>query len=247
MAGGAAAALQSEASRCSTSERLAGAGAGDGNPFEGEQRVLCSLELLTDARHAAAVLGADWDLLIVDEAHHLHWTPEDSGLDYDLVEALAEQTPAVLLLTATPEQFGRAGHFGRLRLLDPQRFGDYDAFWPRRPGYAPVAEIAGPIAGSGQAAGATRSRNGSMRCSATRAELPTARSSRGCSTATAPVPHPVSQHPLRHRGLPGAHAHAYPLPRRTATCCADATDPLHPERDHEDGLDRRWTRACPGW
>ncbi|MCG6943472.1 MAG: RNA polymerase-associated protein RapA [Thiohalocapsa sp.] len=116
---------------------------GHGNAFESEQRVLCSLDLLTETpSHAAAVLGADWDLLIVDEAHHLEWTPEDSGLDYDLVEALADQTPAVLLLTATPEQLGRMGHFGRLRLLDPERFSDYDAFLAEEADYAAVAEIA---------------------------------------------------------------------------------------------------------
>jgi SNF2 family DNA or RNA helicase len=110
------------------------------------------------------VLAADWDLLIVDEAHHLHWTPEDSGLDYDLVEALAEQTPAVLLLTATPEQFGRAGHFGRLRLLDPQRFGDYEAFWPRRP-TTPRWPRSPPDCWMARHAGPTRSRR-LMRCSA---------------------------------------------------------------------------------
>ena len=54
-------------------------------------------------------------------------TPETS-LGYDLVADLAAHTPGVLLLTATPEQLGRAGHFGRLRLLDPERFHDYAAF-----------------------------------------------------------------------------------------------------------------------
>lgn len=122
-------------------ERMAAGGVG--NAFETEQRVLCSLDLLTETpAHAAAVLGADWDLLIVDEAHHLAWTPEDSGLDYDLVEALADQTPAVLLLTATPEQLGRMGHFGRLRLLDPERFADYEAFVAEEDAYADVADIA---------------------------------------------------------------------------------------------------------
>ena len=116
---------------------------GRGNAFETEQRVLCSLDLLTETpAHAAAVLGADWDLLIVDEAHHLAWTPEDSGLDYDVVEALADQTPAVLLLTATPEQLGRMGHFGRLRLLDPERFSDYAAFLAEEADYAAIADIA---------------------------------------------------------------------------------------------------------
>ena len=55
---------------------------------------------------------------------------------------MAVQTASVLLLTATPEQLGRAGHFGRLRLLDPQRFHDYQAFIAEEEAYAPVAELA---------------------------------------------------------------------------------------------------------
>ncbi len=110
------------------------------NPFESEQRILCGLNLLTeDVALADAALHADWDLLICDEAHHLEWSPEASSPGYELVAALAAKIPAVLLLTATPEQLGRAGHFGRLRLLDPERFGDYQAFLAEEEGYAPVA------------------------------------------------------------------------------------------------------------
>jgi ATP-dependent helicase HepA len=60
--------------------------ADDSNPFEGEQRVLCSLELLTGLTAAgSAAAAAGWDLLIVDEAHHLRWTPEETGAEYALV------------------------------------------------------------------------------------------------------------------------------------------------------------------
>ncbi|MBK1620513.1 RNA polymerase-binding ATPase [Lamprobacter modestohalophilus] len=117
-------------------------GADAPNPFESEQHILCSLDLLTsDPSLADAALHAGWDLLICDEAHHLEWSPKASSPAYDLVAALAAITPAVLLLTATPEQLGRAGHFGRLRLLDPERFGDYQAFLDEEQGYAPVAEL----------------------------------------------------------------------------------------------------------
>ncbi|MEA3639544.1 MAG: RNA polymerase-associated protein RapA [Lamprobacter sp.] len=120
---------------------LAG-GADAPNPFESEQQILCSLDLLTgDLSLADAALHASWDLLICDEAHHLEWSPEASSPAYDLVAALAAITPAVLLLTATPEQLGRAGHFGRLRLLDPERFGDYQRFLDEEQGYAPVAAL----------------------------------------------------------------------------------------------------------
>jgi ATP-dependent helicase HepA len=184
--------------------------------------VLCSLDLLTETpAHAAAVLGADWDLLIVDEAHHLHWTPEDSGLDYDLVEALADQTPAVLLLTATPEQLGRAGHFGRLRLLDPERFGDYDAFSPRRP--TTPRSPRSPAGCSTATRWSPAQQAVAARCAARRhlrAEAD-ARSSSGCSTATAP-PHPVPQHPRRHRRLPGAPRPCLPAAAPDGYVRADA-------------------------
>ncbi len=113
------------------------------NPFQGEQRVLCSLSFLTSSPEVArAALAGEWDMLIVDEAHHLAWSEHETSLAYQLVEELALTTPDVLLLTATPEQLGRAGHFGRLRLLDPQRFHDYPSFVAEEEAYAPVAELA---------------------------------------------------------------------------------------------------------
>ncbi len=119
---------------------------GEGNPFLAEQRVLCSLEfLMSDPKAARAALGGDWDLLIVDEAHHLHWDEASSSLEYDFIQALAGQTPGVLLLTATPEQLGRAGHFARLRLLDPDRFHDYPAFLAEERDYEPVGRLASAL------------------------------------------------------------------------------------------------------
>ena len=127
------------------------------NPFESEQRVLCSLEFLTSRPEIArTALQSEWDLLVVDEAHHLHWTPSESSLEYDLIEALAGQTRGVLLLTATPEQLGRTGHFGRLRLLDPDRFHDYLGFVEEETNFAPVAELTARL-DSGQALDAEQS------------------------------------------------------------------------------------------
>ena len=77
----------------------------------------------------------------MDEAHHLHWSESGSSLEYDLIQALATEALGVLLLTATPEQC-RPGHFGRLRLLDPQRYQDYQQFLEQEKGYQAVAEIA---------------------------------------------------------------------------------------------------------
>ncbi|MET1079088.1 MAG: RNA polymerase-associated protein RapA [Pseudomonas sp.] len=112
-----------------------------GNPFEDAQLALVALEwLCEDDKAQGALFAADWDLLVVDEAHHLVWHPEQVSPQYALVEQLAEVIPGVLLLTATPEQLGQDSHFARLRLLDPHRFHDLAAFRAESAHYRPVAE-----------------------------------------------------------------------------------------------------------
>ncbi len=118
--------------------------AGDGrNPFEDEQLVITDLAFLTrQPKRARQLLDAEWDLMVVDEAHHLAWAPEGASLEYDLVDALASGTPGVILLTATPEQLGRSGHFARLRLLDPARFHDLERYAAEADGYQQLSRIA---------------------------------------------------------------------------------------------------------
>ncbi|MCY1329327.1 RNA polymerase-associated protein RapA [compost metagenome] len=111
------------------------------NPFEDSQLALVALEWLReDERAQDALFAAGWDLLVVDEAHHLVWHPEKASREYQLVEQLAQVIPGVLLLTATPEQLGLDSHFARLRLLDPDRFHDLEAFRNESSQYRPVAE-----------------------------------------------------------------------------------------------------------
>ncbi|WP_010490506.1 RNA polymerase-associated protein RapA [Pseudomonas sp. S9] len=111
------------------------------NPFEDCQLALVALEWLREDEKAQdALFAAGWDLLVVDEAHHLVWHPERSSPEYSLVEQLAEVIPGVLLLTATPEQLGQDSHFARLRLLDPNRFHDLEAFRAESANYRPIAE-----------------------------------------------------------------------------------------------------------
>jgi len=85
------------------------------NPFDSAQLVLTSLDFLTQnpIRHQQA-LDAGWDLMIVDEAHHLSWSETHVSNEYVAIEGLARQIPGLLLLTATPEQLGAEGHFARL-------------------------------------------------------------------------------------------------------------------------------------
>ena len=116
------------------------------NPFDTQQYVLCSLDFLRKSRKRfEQALEGEWDLLVVDEAHHLEWKPEKPSREYQVVEGLAEVTPGVLLLTATPEQLGRESHFARLRLLDPDRFFDFEEFLKEEQQYAPVADSVAAI------------------------------------------------------------------------------------------------------
>ncbi len=111
------------------------------NPFESQQLIICSLEFLKkNAKRQEQASQAKWDVLVVDEAHHLEWSVDTPSMEYQIVEQMAKVVPGVLLLTATPEQLGRESHFARLRLLDPDRFYDYQAFVEEEQQYAPVAE-----------------------------------------------------------------------------------------------------------
>ncbi|MDU4092730.1 MAG: RNA polymerase-associated protein RapA [Pantoea sp.] len=111
------------------------------NPFDTEQLVICSLDFVRRNKQRLELLAeAEWDLLVVDEAHHLAWSEGEPSREYQVIEQLAEQIPGVLLLTATPEQLGMESHFARLRLLDPDRFHDFEQFVAEQQNYRPVAD-----------------------------------------------------------------------------------------------------------
>lgn len=117
------------------------------NVFATEQCVIASLDLLLDHGDLyEQAMEAGFDLLVVDEAHHLHWDSEQGGNDkYELIADFAHETPGMLLLTATPEQLGLQSHFARLRLLDPDRFDDLDEFIASQEAFADTAAVAGVL------------------------------------------------------------------------------------------------------
>jgi len=119
-----------------------GSTVGDYNPFDSAQLVLCTLPFLANnpRRHQQA-LAAQWDMLIVDEAHHLLWSESDVSLEYQCIESLAKQAKGLLLLTATPEQLGVESHFARLRLLDPDRYYDLEKFISEETKHQPVNSL----------------------------------------------------------------------------------------------------------
>ncbi len=113
------------------------------NPFETEQLVLCSTDLLVEDRALGSLaLAADWDLVVVDEAHHLYWTEDAASEAYRLVEQLGEAARGLMLITATPEQVGQASHFARLRLLDSHRFHSLDEFIREEAQYRQWSDLA---------------------------------------------------------------------------------------------------------
>ncbi|MFN7341760.1 MAG: DEAD/DEAH box helicase family protein, partial [bacterium] len=86
--------------------------------FADSQLILCATEFLADnATRAWEARSAGFDLLIVDEAHHLEWSAEESSTAYQVVESISNVIPSLILLTATPQRLGAEGHFARLRLL----------------------------------------------------------------------------------------------------------------------------------
>ncbi len=116
------------------------------NPFLTAQLALASVTFLagSETRRDQA-LAAGWDIVVVDEAHHLAWAPDQASVEYTLVAQLAARSPGLLLLTATPTQLGLAGHFARLRLLDPARYDDYDRFCAEAENFGAVAGVAEKI------------------------------------------------------------------------------------------------------
>lgn len=121
-------------------------GPNDDNPFANAQLILTGLSLLVDRpRRQAQALAASWDLLVVDEAHHLSWQAGQASPAYRAIEALAREAAGLILITATPEQLGVAGHFARLRLLDADRYHDLEAFQAEEANYRPIAELVGRL------------------------------------------------------------------------------------------------------
>lgn len=112
------------------------------NPFLEDQLALCSINFLSrEGIRQQQALEAGWDMLIVDEAHHVR--RKTNG--YRLLQKLSETIERVLLLTATPEKLGRESHFSRLQLLDKARYSSYNRFQKEADGYAETAVLAASL------------------------------------------------------------------------------------------------------
>jgi ATP-dependent helicase HepA len=63
-------------------------------------------------------------MVVVDEAHHV----EEKSRAYSLLAELGSLQTGMMLLSSTPEQLGQRTHFSHLRLLDPARYTDFEAY-----------------------------------------------------------------------------------------------------------------------
>src|SRR5437763_7672606 len=87
----------------------------DASPWGRHPLVITSLEWLSRTREEVkAAAEAGWDLVVIDEAHHLRGVRA-----YEVAQALARKTWGLLLLTATPLQLDPAEYHALLRLVDP--------------------------------------------------------------------------------------------------------------------------------
>jgi len=116
------------------------------NPFLSEQLVLCGVNFFeqSEQRREQALL-AGWDIVVIDEAHHLLWDKNVPSVGYQFAERLSLAVSGLILLTATPEQLGKESHFAQLRLLDADRFHDFDAFVVEEEQFAPIAALASKV------------------------------------------------------------------------------------------------------
>jgi superfamily II DNA or RNA helicase len=106
------------------------------NPWRAFDQIVCSLDAVKPIRSRAgwtaervaahndqrtrAVVDAGWDLVVVDEAHHVAGASEEVAR-HQLGRRLAGATPRILLLSATPHS-GKSDAFARLLGLLDERF-----------------------------------------------------------------------------------------------------------------------------
>ncbi len=107
-----------------------------------QERVILSIESMSELHEQGILKTSDWDMIIVDEAHRVKWSEENPSAEYKVLKELAKRTPGQLLLTATPEQLGLEGHFSRLHLIDPERFSTLERFKKEHANYLQVVHIA---------------------------------------------------------------------------------------------------------
>ena len=95
------------------------------NQWLEQKQIITSLDLAKRTEILPGLKQVTWDLVVVDEAHRMSWTPPSrKTARYALGELLGDSTSNFLLLTATPHK-GDAQNFSLfLQLLDRDAYAD---------------------------------------------------------------------------------------------------------------------------
>jgi SNF2 family DNA or RNA helicase len=95
------------------------------NQWMEQNHVITSLDLAKRSNILPGLKQVHWDLVIVDEAHRMSWTPPArKTARYALGELLRDSSDHLLLLTATPHKGDPANFSLFLQLLDPDAYAD---------------------------------------------------------------------------------------------------------------------------
>jgi len=95
------------------------------NQWQEKKRVITSLDLAKRQDILPGLRQVHWDLVIVDEAHRMSWTPPArKTARYALGELLRDTSDNLLLLTATPHKGDPANFSLFLQLLDEDAYAD---------------------------------------------------------------------------------------------------------------------------
>ncbi len=98
---------------------------GNLNPFDQAEIVICSYHFATG--RDAYVRRVNWDLVVVDEAHHLRNVYKPTNRIANTVKDAIARAPK-LLLTATPLQNSLLELYGLVSVIDDYTFGDLKSF-----------------------------------------------------------------------------------------------------------------------
>jgi superfamily II DNA or RNA helicase len=95
------------------------------NQWLEQKQLITSLDLAKRTEILPGLRQVHWDLVIVDEAHRMSWSPPArKTARYVLGEMLRDSSDHMLLLTATPHKGDPANFTLFLQLLDPDAYAD---------------------------------------------------------------------------------------------------------------------------
>lgn len=91
------------------------------------KKAIVSLELIRRTEFAERLANdrTHFDLVVIDEAHHIR---NRTTRAHDLASIVSDNADSLLLLTATPLHLGRPDLFNLLHIVSPGQFDDFDTF-----------------------------------------------------------------------------------------------------------------------